>query len=162
VTYLALVLYFSTRHHLYIALAVVMALIGSLMTSYFMALGKAYNLNFRIGILRRQDRVTLISAGLLLSLVNDPIARFISGHAEYFILKPDTMPNIPLALVIYILAVLSNVTALQRFLLLLKLSRSPGPAGMGGIVSEIEREPSLRSKQLKILHETIGNHRSPE
>jgi CDP-diacylglycerol--glycerol-3-phosphate 3-phosphatidyltransferase len=65
VVYLALVVYFAVRSHPATALAAVLALIGSMMTSYMMALGKSHGINFRIGVLRRQDRVTLISFGLL-------------------------------------------------------------------------------------------------
>lgn len=158
VIYLALILYFAARLHFVTTFAVVLALVGSTLTSYLMALGKSYGYEFRIGILRRQDRVTLISGGLLFTFAHSPIALFLTGVADRLDVTLGTMPVMPLALVVYVLAVLSNVTAFQRFLLLLRLSRSPTSPGPGGLAApDSGQEPSLRSKQLEVLRDRIGS-----
>ena len=154
--YLALVLYFAARSHSVTAYAVVLALVGSTLTSYLMALGRSHGYEFRVGVLRRQDRVTLISAGLLFTFAHTPLEGLITRVADQFALTLQPLPIMPLALAVYVLAVLSNVTALQRFLQLLKLSRAPRDAGPGGhLVSTPEGEPTLRDRQLNVLRETI-------
>lgn len=154
--YLALVLYFAARSHLTTVFAVVLALVGSTLTSYLMALGKSYGYEFRTGILRRQDRVTLISGGLLFTFAHPSIEWLIIDSADRLGVALGPVPIMPLALVIYALAILSNVTALQRFLLLLRLSRSPASSNPGGPAGHrLGEDDSLRSKQLKVLREKV-------
>jgi len=122
------------------------------MTSYMMALGKSLGIVFRIGVLRRQDRVTLLSIGLLFTPLHDTIATALQTGAARLGVSIDTVPIMPLAAIVYLLAVLSNVTALQRLHLLFVRADSTGGATNG----EHEPEMSLRDKQLSLLEREIG------
>jgi CDP-diacylglycerol--glycerol-3-phosphate 3-phosphatidyltransferase len=152
VVYLALVVYFAVRSHPATALAAVLALIGSMMTSYVMALGKSLGTDFRIGVLRRQDRVTLIALGLLFTPAHGLIEDVLTAGGERVGLSIGVVPLMPLAAVVYLLAVFSNLTALQRLVLLLKVADRDvvRPARAE------EQEMSLREKQLAVLEREIG------
>jgi CDP-diacylglycerol--glycerol-3-phosphate 3-phosphatidyltransferase len=152
VVYLALVVYFAVRSHPATALAAVLALIGSMMTSYMMALGKSHGINFRIGVLRRQDRVTLISFGLLFTPLHGLIESAVMAVGGRIGLSIDTVPIMPLAAVVYLLAVLSNVTALQRMRTLLKVA----DRDVTQPVSRDEEDVPLRERQLAMLEREIG------
>ncbi len=151
VVYLALVIYFAARSFPLTAFAAVLAIVGSMMTSYVMALAKSNCVEFRIGVLRRQDRITLISIGLLLAPAHRFIVDALTDGIGRLGFSVGPVPLLPLAAVVWALAVLTNVTALQRFFVLLKvvdpdLAR---PTGKG--------EVSLREKQLAILEKEIGS-----
>jgi CDP-diacylglycerol--glycerol-3-phosphate 3-phosphatidyltransferase len=75
-----------------------LALFGSVAVSYMRARAEVVGVSMREGVFRRQERVALLAAGLLFN---------------------------GLTAVIWPLAVLSNLTALQRFYLLAKALRSP-------------------------------------
>ena len=152
VIYLALLIYYASRSHPATALAAVLALVGSMMTSYMMVLGKSHGIDFRVGILRRQDRVTLISIGLLFTPVHGVIESALAAGANLVGVSIGSVPLMPLAAVVYLLAVLSNVTALQRMALLLKTA----DVGLGGSERQDDVEPSLRTKQLAMLEREIG------
>jgi CDP-diacylglycerol--glycerol-3-phosphate 3-phosphatidyltransferase len=152
VVYLALMIYFAVRSHPITALAAVVALIGSMMTSYTMALGKSLGIDFRIGVLRRQDRVTLISVGLVFTPLHDVMAAALQGSAAGLGVSIDTVPIMPLAAIVYLLAMLSNVTALQRLRLLFVRADRAREAPE----SESEQAMSLREKQLSLLEREIG------
>ncbi len=147
--YLALAVYFGQRAHTISAAASVVALVGSMMTSYLMALAKSHGIELRVGLLRRQDRVTLISVGLVFTPLHDAIARVVLAGADRVGIVVDTVPIMPLAAMVVVLAVFSNVTALQRLVLLLRVvDRGPPTSGTA--------PKSLRQKQLEILEHEIG------
>jgi CDP-diacylglycerol--glycerol-3-phosphate 3-phosphatidyltransferase len=110
--YLALILYFFENNFRGLAWAALLALIGSVMTSYIKAIGESHGFHFRGGALRRQERITLICFGLLFSFVRrwaESIFRF---------------PFLPLSLILYFLAIFTNFSAVQRFFLLRKISQN--------------------------------------
>jgi len=150
--YLALLIYFASRSHPTTALVAVLALVGSMMTSYMMALAKSHGIDFRVGILRRQDRVTLISIGHLFTPAHGVIESGLAACASLVGVSIGSVPLMPLAAVVYLLAVLSNVTAVQRMALLLKTA-DMGPDGSEG---REDAEPSLRTKQLAMLERELG------
>jgi CDP-diacylglycerol--glycerol-3-phosphate 3-phosphatidyltransferase len=147
--YLALLVYFGQRAHAITALAAVVALVGSMMTSYLMALAKSHGVELRVGLLRRQDRLTLVSIGLLLTPLHESIADIVTTWATRFGVTVTSVPLMPLAAMVFVLAVLCNVTALQRLALLLRVvDRRPGkPTGHAA--------KSLRQRQLEILEHEI-------
>lgn len=153
VVYVALLIYFAERSHQVTALAVILALIGSMMTSYVMALGRSHGIDFRTGVLRRQDRVTLISIGLAFTPLHGMIDQALRSSVASVGVSVETVPIMPLAAVVYVLAVLSNVTALQRLRLLFVLADRDTAVG----ASEADREESLREKQLALLEREIGS-----
>ena len=151
VLYLALIVYFAARSFPVTAFAAVLAIVGSMMTSYVMALAKSDGVDFRVGVLRRQDRITLISAGLLLAPAHRFIVDALTAGAGQLGFAVGPVPLMPLAAVVWVLAVLTNVTAFQRFIVLLRVVALDMPRPTG------EREPSLREKQLAILEEEIAS-----
>jgi CDP-diacylglycerol--glycerol-3-phosphate 3-phosphatidyltransferase len=80
------------------------ALFGSIAVSYMRARAEVVGLSMREGIFRRQERVALLSLGLVFN---------------------------GLTLVIWLLAVLANITALQRFWMIARALRAPAPASGG-------------------------------
>jgi len=152
VVYLALLIFFAERSHPVTAFAVVLALIGSMMTSYLMALAKSHGIDFRVGVLRRQDRVTLISIGLVFNPFHGLFEQWLQSGAGSFGLSVVAVPILPLAAVVYVLAALTNVTALQRLRLLLLLADRDRATHAG----EPDAEISLREKQLALLQREVG------
>jgi len=90
--------YFGGRGEYVQATVTYLALFGSVAVSYMRARAEVVGVSMREGVFRRQERVALLAAGLLFN---------------------------GLTAVIWPLAVLSNLTALQRFYLLAKALRSP-------------------------------------
>jgi len=82
--------YFATGGHGATALAAALALVGSGITSYLMVLATSHGYVLRAGLLRRQDRVALLAAGLLLSPLHAPLSEWIGPGAA-------DLPNLPLA-----------------------------------------------------------------
>ncbi len=100
--------YFAERGERVQAAVTYAALFGSVAVSYMRARAEVMGLSMREGIFRRQERVALIGAGLLFN---------------------------GLTVVIWPLAILANITALQRFWLIGKglraLDRDEGPQAGG-------------------------------
>lgn len=122
VIYAAITLLAFRREVVSVAVAALLAMIGSLMTSYVKAVGESHGYHFRSGALRRQERVTIICVGLIFTFVHSGFehlfqaSRFEGVVHQYF-------PFFPLSLFIYILAIFTNLTAVQRFYHLFKITR---------------------------------------
>lgn len=161
VVYLALIVYYAQREQLVTSFAVVLALVGSTMTSYLMAMGRSHGYEFRIGLLRRQDRVTLISLGLLFTFAHSPIEKVLIQAADRIGWTIHDLPVMPLTLVIYFLAIFTNFTALQRFLLLRRLARESDltdiESGREVPETDLDKEESLKEKQMKTLYRKVGD-----
>ncbi len=92
----AVAAYFAARHNQVAVAAVVAAVLGSLMVSYTRARAEALGVPCKVGLARRPVRVVILSAGLV-------FAKGASlGHFEL------------LAPAVYVLAVLTVLTTLQR------------------------------------------------
>jgi CDP-diacylglycerol---glycerol-3-phosphate 3-phosphatidyltransferase len=85
--------YFAERGEHVQTIVAYTALFGSVAVSYMRARGEAVGLSMREGLFRRQERVALVTLGLLFN---------------------------GLSVVIWLLAVLSNATAVQRFIMLVR------------------------------------------
>jgi CDP-diacylglycerol--glycerol-3-phosphate 3-phosphatidyltransferase len=145
--YIGLTIFFARGKHDATALAAVFALVGSTATSYVMAVGKAHGYVFRTGVLRRQDRVTLIAAGLLLSVGHTLLAGWLTSIAGALGLGLTRVATLPLAPIVWLLAVLTNLTAMQRLVAVRRLARGEPVRGDAG--------EALRDRQLRALHESI-------
>jgi len=156
--FVALVVHFAARGHYLVALAAIAALFGATMTSYLAALGLAHGHDLRVGILRRQDRVALIAAGLLFTFAHEPLAAWTSRLAPAVGLAPEPVPVMPLALAVVLLALLGNVTAVQRLAALLVAARA---ADSGAQIESRSADSglSLKEKQMKTLNRRIGESR---
>jgi CDP-diacylglycerol---glycerol-3-phosphate 3-phosphatidyltransferase len=98
--------YYFVEHKLYLStIAVAVALGGSLMVSYIRARAEGLGFECKVGILQRPERLLLIALGGLIHL-----------HA--------------LVVAIWIIAVLSNITAVVRIVHVWKEDRKTGPAAV--------------------------------
>lgn len=84
----------------WVGYVVIAAMVGSLMVSYTRAKAEALGVECKVGLMQRAERVVLLGAGGLLV----PVVRAIRPEWEYA----------PLLLAIGVIAVFSNLTALER------------------------------------------------
>jgi CDP-diacylglycerol---glycerol-3-phosphate 3-phosphatidyltransferase len=124
--YLGIILYYLKNGFAFSAIVAVLALAGTFMTSYIKAVGDSHGIKLRMGVMRRQERITLIFIGLVFAFLDPGIADSLRSAAAYFHGELGRIPVMPLTLVVYLLAVLTNVSALQRFLLLRKKTKAAG------------------------------------
>jgi CDP-diacylglycerol--glycerol-3-phosphate 3-phosphatidyltransferase len=90
--------YFASRHNQVAAAATVAAVLGSLMVSYTRARAEALGVECKVGLATRPVRVVILSIGLLFA--NG------AGLGHFELLAPA----------VYVLAVLTGLTTLQRIL----------------------------------------------
>jgi CDP-diacylglycerol---glycerol-3-phosphate 3-phosphatidyltransferase len=91
VIFVPLLLLFAAQQQTWLVIACTAALVGSLLVSYARARAEGLGVDCEIGLLQRPERVILLGAGLI-------------------------VPDLLLAPVIVILAVVTNLTVLQRAL----------------------------------------------
>jgi len=104
VMFVPLLLFFGSHEQPWLVVACAAALVGSLLVSYARARAEGLGVDCEVGLLQRPERVILLAAGLL-------------------------VPDYLLAPAIVILAVITNVTVVQRALhvrRLLSTTQSPG------------------------------------
>jgi CDP-diacylglycerol--glycerol-3-phosphate 3-phosphatidyltransferase len=109
--------YFNYRG---VVVMTLLAWLGSYMVSYSSAKADAFRIAAPRGIMRRHERSAYLLGGALLSSWTIP-------HLERA-LSSDTPRGIPLLLAIGIVAVLANVSAVQRMVAIAAASRAPSPA----------------------------------
>jgi len=103
--------YFARQGNVDAVAAVVVAVLGSLMVSYTRARAEALGVECKVGIATRAVRVVILSAGLVFAKG--------AGLGSFSLLAPA----------VYVLAVLSAVTVIQRILHVKKaLEATPSPA----------------------------------
>lgn len=124
VIYIGIIVYYQKNNFDLSTLATIIALVGSVMTSYVKAVGDSHGIRFRMGTVRRQERITLICIGLVFTFLNQGIANILGDVAIFFRMKLGELPVMPLTPIIYFLAIFTNFSALQRFFLLRKITRS--------------------------------------
>jgi phosphatidylglycerophosphate synthase len=94
------------------------------MTSYIKAIGESHGVKFRMGALRRQERVTLICVGLVFTFLNQGMVNILRDIAGFLRISLGDIPIMPLTLIIYFLAIFTNFSAIQRFIMLRKITIS--------------------------------------
>jgi phosphatidylglycerophosphate synthase len=99
--YLGIAVYF---HDSWVLWAALWALVGGVMTSYARARAEGLGASCHVGLLQRPERYVLLGLGSIFSALIEQIA----GHPNGW------QPNVLLVAVVLALAVLSNVTAVQR------------------------------------------------
>jgi CDP-diacylglycerol--glycerol-3-phosphate 3-phosphatidyltransferase len=90
--------YFASRHNQVAAAATVAAVLGSLMVSYTRARAEALGVECKVGLATRPVRVVILSIGLIFAKG--------AGLGHFELLAPA----------VYVLAVLTGLTTLQRIL----------------------------------------------
>lgn len=84
---------------IYITMLIIMAIAGSLLTSYVRARAEGLDIECKNGLMQRPERITFIAtAAILGGLVDSVIER------EYFLMK----------LALFLIALLANITVIQR------------------------------------------------
>jgi len=96
--------FFKTGHFLAVTLTF-MSIIGSLLVSYIRARAEGLNIECRVGVMQRSERIVLLAAGLMLS-----------GWQVFGAAWPVLGSTPVLVLVLGVLAVLSNLTAVHRLI----------------------------------------------
>lgn len=94
--YLGLTAYFLTRGS-YVVLLIVLAIAGSFMVSYTRARAEGLGLECKVGIMQRQERITFLAAGAILGSI--------PGTKNFFLI-----------LSLWIIAILANITVIQRII----------------------------------------------
>lgn len=102
VLFLGILVWYLPRGMTYVAYLVYLSLLGSLMVSYARARAEGIGVQCKEGLMTRFERVALLVIGLLLTAV---------------------LGDAPLLVVLAILAVFTNVTAVQRIWLVYRASK---------------------------------------
>jgi len=121
VIYLAIILFYQQNEFDRTVFVTLLALVGSIMTSYIKAIGESHGFKFRFGALRRQERITLLCFGLLFNFMHQVVSDFFQYIAGLFTISIDSIVITPLSLVIYFLAFFTNFTSIQRFIELIRI-----------------------------------------
>ena len=107
--------FYLIGHHYYLtSIAAVFAIGGSIMVSYIRARAETLGFKANVGLVRRQERVVILGLGLVLNAFDEffkkifgPVIRTIFGNSFVY-------PPLALATTVILLAILTNLTALQR------------------------------------------------
>lgn len=136
--FVGLVLHY--RAHLSLQLIAVLALTGSLMTSYARARAEGLGVDCKVGLLERPERLTLLILGLLLSSLR------VGGVGV-------------LELVLIALAILTYLTTLQRILHVVGRARAQESASLSIAPSERPRAPDEADSKPSGDGEALGRGR---
>ncbi len=109
------------------SVAAVFAVGGSIMVSYIRARAETLGFKANVGLTRRQERVLILGLGLILNVLDPFFDRLFSGVIEQLFGKGFVHPPLALAASVYLLAVLTNLTAIQRLFYVYKQFKSEGP-----------------------------------
>lgn len=96
------------------SVAAVFAIGGSMMVSYVRARAEGLGFECNIGYMRRAERIVLLGFGSIFYFLHDYFMMFFDYIFQKFDLDFPSYPPMPLSIAIYIMAVLTNITAFQR------------------------------------------------
>ncbi len=119
VIYLGILVYFLARHHTVEPILVFSALAGSYLVSYVRARAQSLGFTCDVGFLARPERVVIIAAGLIIG---------------------------QLSLALWILAIGTNLTALQRVAVVWRQSREERRADRAARQAELRAYQAARPK----------------
>ncbi len=116
--------YFIIHGRYLTALVVVVATTGSVLISYVRARAESYDIPCSVGILCKGERIFLLGLGLVLNFLGHALDR--PMHMLMVIIHlPHKFPPMPVAVVVFALAILAPITVIQR-LLYIKAAQRPG------------------------------------
>ncbi len=102
-------------HHFYItSVAAVFAIGGSIMVSYIRARAETLGFKANVGLARRQERVVILGLGLIFNTIDPFLDRLFQAPIEAYFGKGFVHPPLALAGAVILLAILTNLTAIQR------------------------------------------------
>lgn len=107
--------FYLIGHHFYLtSVAAVFAIGGSIMVSYIRARAETLGFKANVGLARRQERVLILGLGLLLNMFDDSFEKFFGSSIDRLFGNGFAHPPLALAASVVLLAILTNITALQR------------------------------------------------
>ncbi|HEY9165392.1 MAG TPA: CDP-alcohol phosphatidyltransferase family protein [Candidatus Kryptonia bacterium] len=107
--------FYLVGHHFYLtSIAAFFAIGGSIMVSYIRARAETLGFKANVGLARRQERVVILGAGLVLNVFDDFFERIFRPLIDNALGKGFQHPPFLLAVSIVLLALLTNITAVQR------------------------------------------------
>ena len=120
--------FYLIGHYFYLtSVAAVFAIGGSIMVSYIRARAETLGFKANVGLARRQERVLILGLGLLLNVFDGffdktfgPLIRYVGGHDFVY-------PPFALAAAVFLLAFLTNITAIQRLYYVHKQFKAESP-----------------------------------
>jgi len=96
------------------SIAAVFAIGGSMMVSYIRARAEGLGFECNIGWMRRAERIVLLGFASIFYFLHDYFVKFFDALFKYFDFDLPAYPPMPLSIAIYIMAILTNITAFQR------------------------------------------------
>ncbi len=116
--------YFILRNMHLTSLFVVFAAGGSWLVSYVRARAESFGVPCEVGLLRRGERFFLLSAGAILSFAPEPFHEAALWFLDVVKLKtPYAYPPMPLTICIILIAILAQITIVQRLVHVWKSTR---------------------------------------
>ncbi len=107
--------FFLIGHHFYFtSVAAVFAIGGSIMVSYIRARAETLGFKANVGLARRQERVLILGFGLLFNLFDNFFEKIFSPVIIRLFGNNFVHPPFAVAVAVLLLAVLTNITAIER------------------------------------------------
>ncbi len=107
--------FYLIGNHFYLtSVAAVFAVGGSIMVSYIRARAEALGFKANVGLARRQERVVILGLGLLLNMFDPFLDRVFGDAINRLFGNGPVHPPLALAASVFLLAVLTNLTAIER------------------------------------------------
>lgn len=120
--------FYLIGNHFYLtSVAAVFAVGGSIMVSYIRARAETLGFKANVGLARRQERVIILGLGLVLNVFDPFFHRLLSGIIVPTLGEQYAPPPIALAASVALLAVLTNLTAIQRLFYVHKQFKAEEP-----------------------------------
>ncbi|MFN3134596.1 MAG: CDP-alcohol phosphatidyltransferase family protein [Candidatus Kryptonium sp.] len=103
------------KYNFYItSVAAVFAIGGSMMVSYIRARAEGLGFDCNVGLMRRAERIVLLGFSSVFYFLHDYFVRSFDYALDKFNFDLPAYPPMPLSIAIYIMALLTNITAFQR------------------------------------------------
>ncbi|MCL4538552.1 MAG: CDP-alcohol phosphatidyltransferase family protein [Bacteroidetes bacterium] len=119
--------YLIGNHYYITSVAAVFAVGGSIMVSYIRARAETLGFKANVGLARRQERVIILGLGLVLNVFNPFFHRILDGIIAPTFGQSYSPPPFALAASVVLLAVLTNLTAIQRLFYVHKQFKAEEP-----------------------------------
>ena len=124
--------YLIGNHYYLTSVAAVFAVGGSIMVSYIRARAETLGFKANVGLARRQERVVILGLGLVLNVFDPFFDRAFYGSVYQMSGTVFVHPPFALAVSVLLLAVLTNLTAIQRLFYVYKQFKSEEPRPQPG------------------------------
>ncbi len=120
--------FYLIGHQYYLtSVAAVFAIGGSIMVSYIRARAETLGFKANVGLARRQERVVILGIGLILNAFDKFFNRMLDPVIMKTLGDGYSHPPIAVATAVFLLAILTNFTAIQRLYYVHKQFKSEGP-----------------------------------